>query len=165
MARASVGPTPWAPIRHLEAPLLVATQEAVERLGVLAAMVMDVEEDLVARIAGFDDGGGCDGEPIADACDLDQQLAVAPTFEQRAAQRADHRCASCGALRRGVHGRDGEMTQRDCSRVGCVGRLRAIGQTEQRLHHVLHLLLGGAAVAGDGFFHLVRGVLRDLAAA
>ncbi len=42
-------------------------------------------------------------------------------------------------------------------RVGGIGPRQA-GQFQQTHHHLLHLGLAGLAVAGNGFFHLQRGV-------
>ena len=64
------------------------------------------------------------------------------------------------AAHRGV----GEVAQRDGHGVGGVDRPQGLGDAEEGLHHALHLVLGGAADAGDGLLHLVRGVLDDLAA-
>ena len=56
------------------------------------------------------------------------------------------------------------MAQRECERVGDIGRLGLGGQPQLSLHHALHLLLRRGAVAGDGLLHLVRRVLHDLRA-
>ena len=55
------------------------------------------------------------------------------------------------------------MAQRQGCGIGGVGRLRQAGQLEAGLHHLLHLLLAGPAVAGDGILDLVGRVLNDLA--
>ncbi len=76
--------------QSLEAGALVAGGEAVERLGVLALMVMHPDEHLVAGIADGHRCGRRHADPIADTRDLDDDLARSPV-EQSAAQGADHR--------------------------------------------------------------------------
>ena len=64
------------PQQRLEAGALVATDEPVERAGVFAHVVVDVEERLRARFARVDECPRRDCDPVADARDLDQQLAA-----------------------------------------------------------------------------------------
>jgi hypothetical protein len=58
----------------------------------------------------------------------------------------------------------GEVAQGQGDGVGGVDRPERSGDAEQRLHHALHLLLVGAAEAGDGLLDLVGRVLDDLGA-
>ena len=53
------------------------------------------------------------------------------------------------------------MTDGDGQRVGRVVRRRHGIQAEEQLHHLLHLLLLGAAVADDGALDFGRRVLDD----
>ena len=52
------------------------------------------------------------------------------------------------------------MTDRAGKRVRRI-RTRDAGETEEPLHHFLHLILRSLAVAHDGLLHLQRGVFGD----
>ena len=56
------------------------------------------------------------------------------------------------------------MADRHGQRIGGVVRRRRLGEAEQQLDHLLHLVLLGAAVADDGALHLGGRVLDDGAA-
>ena len=144
MARATAGPTPWAPMQRLEAAPLVAGGEAVEDDGVLPDVGVDVDEDRRrrARPAGPAAPPGT-MHPVADPAHLDQDLAarpVAPSARSSsdAPQRADHRppaaradrrpsAAAAAARRRGP----GQVADGQGQGVGRVGRPGPLGQAEQ----------------------------------
>jgi hypothetical protein len=56
------------------------------------------------------------------------------------------------------------VAERERGGVGGVGGPRGVATAEPGLHHLLHLLLVGAAPAGDGVLDLVGCVLDDVAA-
>ena len=101
---------------------------------------------------------GRDRDPVADAAHLDQHLAGAP--RSSSVPRSD---PITGAPRGGGDPREpggvGEVAQGEGGGVGGVGRPGRLVEAEQRLHHALHLLLVGAALAGDGLLDLVGRVL------
>ena len=54
------------------------------------------------------------------------------------------------------------MTQRHCNCVGGIDRPERLVDADEGLHHLLHLLLVGAAVAGNGALDLVRGIFDHI---
>ncbi len=48
------------------------------------------------------------------------------------------------------------VAERDGEGVGSVGRLGVFGQSQRGGYHLLHLLFGCGAVAGDAGFHFAR---------
>ena len=170
MARASAGPTPWAPSSASKHDALVARWRS--RRGSRrprGRWWWIAEEDLVADLAQVDGGGRGDRDPVADAGHLDEDLAGAASGRAAcpaASRSSPHPRSASGAARPrpagGAHGPGGTGPGRRHRRrrPGWGGR----GEAEEGLHHLLHLLLVGAAPAGDGLLHLVRGVLHDLAA-
>ena len=159
IAIASAGPTPWVAISVWNVARSSRRGEAVQRLAVLADVVVDVEEDRRRRLE-LGQRPRRHDDVVADAADLEQHVAVEPALEHRAAQRADHgrpswRRAATAATPL-AHRRHRQVAQGQRGGVGGVGRPRRAGQAEAGLDHLLHLLLGRAAPAGDGVLHLVR---------
>ena len=89
IAIASAGPTPWVAMSVWNVARSVAAGEAVQRLAVLADVVVDVEERRRRRLQ-LGQRPRRDDDVVADAADLEQHDAVEPALEHRAAQRADH---------------------------------------------------------------------------
>ena len=54
-----------------------------------------------------------------------------------------------------------DVAQGNGERVGSVERLGQVAQAELQSHHLLHLRLRAASVAGDGALHLRRRILLD----
>ncbi len=75
--------------QHLERRPFVAGEEPVQRLGVLADVVVDVHEG-VARRFELGERPRRDDDLVPDPADLDQHRAVEGTLEHDAAQRTDH---------------------------------------------------------------------------
>ncbi len=144
---------------HVERQPLVALEEAVQRLGVLTDVVMDVEERRGARLQ-LGQRARRDGDEVADAADLEQHRCVLGALQHGAAQRADHRRASATRRRIGAMARWHRASAAASAASGGDG---GVGQPEAHLDHLLHLGLARRAVAGDGILHLVRRVLDDLA--
>ena len=146
---------------RLEAVPLVAAQEAVQRLGVLADVVADVEEGVVVGHQGGE-GAGRDHHAVAHAADLD----AAP--RRRATARAplprSDPIIGPPPARRACNGAIARWVMASAAASAASAGLGRRAQPEADLHHALHLRLVGAAPAGDGGLHLVRGVLHDLAA-
>ena len=145
--------------QRLEAHALLADREAVEGVRVFADMVVDVEEDLGARLAHESERAGCDRHAVADTRDLDEHLAQRRPFQQHPSQRPDHARSN-----RARHERPCEMTQHERGSIGGVGRVGRCREVEANLHQALHLRLRRGAIADDCLFHLVRRVLHDFAA-
>ena len=147
---------------RLERRPLLAGGESVERLTVLADVVVDVEEDRRGRLELGKRARG-DDDDVADAAGLDQHRAVEPSFEHLAAQRPDHRAPPRSLGDAPLQRRHRQVAQRQRGGVGGVGGPGRAVEAKPRLHHLLHLLLGRPAPSGDGVLHLVRAVLGDLA--
>ena len=81
-----------------------------------------------------------------------------------ASRREPSRCVGGD---RGLQRRPPPVAHRERERIGGVGRAGHLAQAEEPRHHLLHLSLAGAAVAGDRELHLVGAVLhhRDVLAA
>ena len=143
--------------QHLERRALVAAGEAVQRLGVLADVVVDVEErrrrrlQLGQRPRRHDDDGSRRRRPRAGPCRRGR--ARAP---RRAASRSSPAPVGSAAATLARIGADRQVAQGQRGGVGGVGRLRWAGEPEAGLDHLLHLLLRRPAPAGDGVLDLVR---------
>ena len=83
IARASLGPTPETADQPLEEGLLGRGQEAEERERVLAHVGVDEQRDLAAGLAEPVEGGERDGDAVADAADVDDDLLRRPCAARR----------------------------------------------------------------------------------
>ena len=94
------------------------------------------------------------GDEVADAADVDHEPGRRARGDG-AAEARDHETALSERRRRRVADRDRE-------RVGGVARVRQLVEAEDRLHHPLHLLLVGVAVAAHRLLDAGRRVLDAL---
>ena len=167
MARASDGPDAVGAEQRLEAPALVGVGEAVEHDGVLADVGVDVQEDLAARSAPRPaSDGGRHRRPVADAADLDDDLAGGRPVDQRPPQRADHgappRSAAAATARRSgwVVRWQAARARASATSGGRGGSARP--STGATMRWTWSLV--ARAVADHGLLDLVGGVLGHLAA-
>jgi len=65
-------------------------EKAVEREGILADVSVDEQSDFGVKLTHGGEGGERDGDEIADAADIEDDL-IGALFEEAAAEESDHR--------------------------------------------------------------------------